>query len=107
MLSLFICRLFIWEYAYVHDLIFSCMDFEAHHHTVFQVEVLNHEVSYTLLHHLVRKSVLYTPCVHNFHLKALTDTLNLADFVARKKAPPKWTFLGRRNTSAIDVPLDV
>ena len=53
------------------------MDFETHHHTVLQIEVLNHEVGYTLLHHLVGKSVPNTSRVHNFHLKALCDTLKL------------------------------
>ena len=62
------------------------MNFEAHHHTVFQVEVLNHEASYTVLHHLVRKSVFNTSRVHNFHLNALCDTLDLRVCSQKKRA---------------------
>ena len=48
-------RLFIGEYCYVYDLMFRDVNFETHHHTVFQVEVLYNEARHTLLHHFVRK----------------------------------------------------
>lgn len=46
------------------DLIFGSMDLEAHHHAMFQIKVLDHEVGYTLLHHFVSESVPHTSGVH-------------------------------------------
>jgi hypothetical protein len=64
MFCISLCRFFIREYAYMDDLIFGSMDLEAHHHAMFQIKVLDHEVGYTLLHHFVSESVPHTSGVH-------------------------------------------
>ena len=70
-------RLFIGEYCYVYDLMFRDVNFETHHHTVFQVEVLYHEARHTLLHHFVRKRKFCAACVHEHYLETLGVFSNL------------------------------